>query len=174
MTEQPSVLSGALKKPFKEQVAFFRGKLGNLVPTRHWNDIQKAAHDKAFMVAGATKADLLTDLAAATDRAISEGKTLEAFRKDFMATIEKNGWRGFTGDESAAKRAWRTRIIYTTNCSTSYAGGRHAQLQHLSTWVYRHCDGEMHPRPQHLAWDGLTLPQNDPFWDSHYPPNGWG
>ena len=26
---------------------------------------------------------------------------------------------------------------------------------------------------QHLAWDGLSLRADDPFWDAHYPPNGW-
>ncbi|MFZ1575456.1 MAG: phage minor head protein [Chromatiaceae bacterium] len=38
----------------------------------------------------------------------------------------------------------------------------------------RHSHGVVHPRPQHVAWDGLVLPTDDPFWSSHYPPNGWG
>ena len=29
-------------------------------------------------------------------------------------------------------------------------------------------------RPQHVAWDGLTLRHDDPWWQVHYPPNGWG
>ncbi len=28
-------------------------------------------------------------------------------------------------------------------------------------------------RPQHRAWDGTILPIDDPWWDTHYPPNGW-
>jgi hypothetical protein len=168
------VISGALKRPFAEQVAFFRGKLGNLVPTAAWDDITKSSHDKAFMVAGAAKADLLTDLAAAVDRSITEGKSLEAFRQDFMATIERRGWSGFTGDESAAKRAWRTRVIYSTNASTSYAAGRYAQLQEFPVWVYQHSDSVAYPRPQHVSWNGLSLPADHDFWTTHYPPNGWG
>jgi hypothetical protein len=31
-----------------------------------------------------------------------------------------------------------------------------------------------HHRKEHLAWDGLVLPKDDPWWNSHYPPNGWG
>ena len=27
---------------------------------------------------------------------------------------------------------------------------------------------------QHLAWNGLVLRADDPFWHSHFPPNGWG
>ena len=176
MAKLPSVLSGIFKRPFAEQAAFFKAKLGTLVPTARWTDLAKSAHDRAFMVAGAAKADLLTDLAAAVDRSISEGKSLEAFRKDFMSIVQKNGWQGFTGDESAAKRAWRTRVIYQTNATTSYAAGRFAQLKEggFTEWIYHHNDAVTHPRPQHLAWDGLTLPQDDPFWDAHYPPNGWG
>jgi hypothetical protein len=27
-------------------------------------------------------------------------------------------------------------------------------------------------RQEHVSWDGLIL--DDPWWDSHFPPNGWG
>jgi len=173
---KPSVITGAFKKPFAEQVAFFRGKMGNQVPTVRWDDISKSAHDRAFMVAGAQKADLLSDLAAAVDRSISEGKSLGSFRKDFRAITEKHGWHGWTGDESDARRAWRTRIIYTTNASTSYAAGRMAQLRegNYPFWVYRHNDSVTSPRPLHLAWNGLTLPSDALWWKTHYTPNGWG
>ncbi|OIO75433.1 MAG: hypothetical protein AUJ57_00080 [Zetaproteobacteria bacterium CG1_02_53_45] len=172
---QPSVLSGAFAKPFPEQVAFFRGKLGNLVPTARWDDISRSAHDRGFMVAGAAKADLLADLGAAVDRSISEGKSIGAFRKDFRAIVEKHGWHGWTGDESDARRAWRTRIIYNTNAITSYSAGRLAQLRqgNFPFWVYRHNDSVNHPRPLHVAWDGLTLPSDALWWKTHYPPNGW-
>ena len=75
--------TGAFNKPFAEQVAAFRARLGNLVPTAAWDDLWQDAHDRAFMVAGAMKADLLADLASAVDKAISEGVGIEAFRRDF-------------------------------------------------------------------------------------------
>ncbi len=169
-------MAAVFRRPFAEQVAFFRNKLGRLVPTSRWDDLSHAAHDRAFAVAGAMKADLLADLAAAVDRAITEGKGLEAFRKEFMATIERRGWKGFTGDETARRRAWRTRIIYTTNAATSYAAGRNAQLAEAGYpfLVYRHNDSVAHPRPLHVSWDGLTLPAGHEFWSTHKPPNGWG
>ena len=52
-------LSGA-RQQFQEQIDFFRKKLN--LPTETWQDIQRAAHDRAFVVAGVTKADLLFDL----------------------------------------------------------------------------------------------------------------
>lgn len=171
----PSVLSGAFRRPFNEQIAFFRRKLGRLVPTRRWDDLETVEHDNAFMVAGAMKADLLTDLAAAVDRGIAEGTGLEKFRKDFRAIVERNGWHGWTGEDTAAGRAWRTRTIYRTNASTSYAAGRHAQLTagNFAVWVYRHGNAK-EPRIIHLHWDGLFLPPSHPFWRWFYPPSGWG
>lgn len=39
--------------------------------------------------------------------------------------------------------------------------------------VYRHGDSRV-PRPMHLSWDGTTLPNDDPWWQTHFTPNGWG
>lgn len=171
MANQSSVVSGALKRPFKEQVAYFRNKLGNLVPTRRWSDMLRDEHDIGFMVAGAQKADLLSDLATAVDRAISEGVGLNAFRKDFRDIVERRGWHGWTGEGSDKGEAWRTRIIYQTNMATSYAAGRYVQLTDggFDLWVYKH-GGSREPRAQHLAWDGLTLPRDHEFWTENYPP----
>lgn len=41
-------------------------------------------------------------------------------------------------------------------------------------WRYVHNDSVMHPREEHLAWHGLTLPATHEFWQTHFAPNGWG
>lgn len=175
MADRPSVVSGVFRRPFREQVAYFRGKLGNLVPTERWDDIDRAEHDTAFMVAGAQKADLLADLAMAVDRSVTEGKSLDAFRKDFDAAVERNDWRGWTGEGTKGGRAWRTRTIYRTNATVSYAAGRRAQLEAggFTYWVYRH-GGSKDPRPEHLELNGLVLRSDDPAWAWLYPPSDWG
>ncbi len=157
--------------PFKEAIAFFRNKLS--LPSGRWTDVWKDAHDTAFMVAGAAKADLLQDLRRAVEEAISQGTTLQTFRQRFDETVEKTGWSYKGG------RGWRTRVIYETNLRTAYAAGRHAQLTDPDLlrvrpyWRYLH-GGSKDPRPEHLSWDGLVLPADDPWWNEHYPPNGWG
>lgn len=173
-TNDPAI-GGVFRQPFTEQVAFFRRKLGNLVPTERWDDMLGAAHDDGFMVAGAAKADLLTDLAAATDKAIAEGIGLEAFRSDFRAIVAKHGWTGWTGEGSVRGEAWRVKTIYRTNMMTSYAAGRMAQLraEDWPLWIYRH-GGSLEPRLHHLSWDGIALPPDHPFWATHYPPSDWG
>lgn len=34
--------------------------------------------------------------------------------------------------------------------------------------------GDGRVRPEHAALDGIIRPVNDSFWDTHFPPNGWG
>jgi uncharacterized protein with gpF-like domain len=163
---------GVFMLPFEEQIAFFRQKLN--LPTEHYDDILAAAHDRAFMVAGAAKADLLTDLRGAVDKAIADGKSIQWFRKQFDSIVQTQGW------DYRGGRDWRTRIIYTTNLSASYAAGRYRQLtdsdllQTRPYWKYLHNDSVMHPRPLHVAWSGTVLRYNDPWWQTHFPPNGWG
>ena len=110
---------------FAEQIAFFRQKVN--IGTARWDDLLGAAHDRAFVVAGAAKADLLADLRAAVTKAIEQGTTLATFRQDFDALVARHGWTGWTGEGTAAGRAWRTRVIYETNLRASYAAGRWAQ-----------------------------------------------
>ncbi len=167
----------AFYNPFAEQLEFLRNKLN--LPTERYDDIIKSAHDRAFIVAGAAQADLLHDLNTAILKAAEQGRGMQEFRKDFDKLVLKNGWTGWTGEGSAAGRAWRTNIIYQTNMATSYAAGRWKQLNDPGLlairpyWRYIHADGIMHPRPLHVSWHGLVLRHDHPFWLTHFPPNGW-
>lgn len=156
--------------PFQEQIRFFRSKTA--VPTERWADVWRAGHDKAFMVAGAQSAELLADLQTAVGQAIAEGRTLRDFQRDFDQIVQRHGWT-YNGS-----RGWRTRLIYETNLRASYQAGRFAQLQRVARsrpyWLYRHSDAVATPRPLHLAWDGKILRHDDPWWQAHFPPNGWG
>jgi hypothetical protein len=171
-------LDGA-RQQLQEQIDFFRSKLN--LPSETWRDIQRAAHDRAFMVAGAAKADLLADLRKAVDQAV-HGGSIGEFRKNFDDIVAKHGWTGWTGQGSKPGEAWRTRVIYQTNIAASYAAGRRAQLTDPALlsrrpyWRYVHNDSVTHPRPYHKLWGDqrLTLRHDHPFWDTHFPPNGWG
>ena len=170
-----SDLALSFGKPFNYQLAALRLRFGDLHPTAKWDDIWQDAHNRAFMVAGAIKADLVADFALAIDKAVSQGTGLQSFAKDFRAIVEKHGWHGWTGEGTKKGEAWRIRTIYGTNMRVSYAAGRFAQLKDsgFKYWVYRHGNA-LEPRLQHLAWDGLILEVDHPFWNTHFPPNGWG
>lgn len=40
--------------------------------------------------------------------------------------------------------------------------------------MYYHNPNVKEPREDHLAWHGMVLAIDDPWWDTHTPPNGWG
>ena len=166
----PQIVAAAMGLPPQQAIDFLKQKLA--VPSEHWTDVWKQAHARSFMVAGAASQALVDDFHQAVNRAIAEGRTLADFRKDFDAIVEKHGW------VQKHDPGWRANIIYETNLSMAYSAGRYAELTAPGTlavfpfWQYVH-SGSRHPRVQHLAWNGLTLRADDPWWDSHYPPNGW-
>lgn len=160
----------ATSLPFAEQNQFFRRKLN--LPTNAWTDIYTREHDYAFVVAGANRDDLVQDFRQAVEKAIADGTTLEAFRKDFDRIVAKYGWSYRGG------RNWRSRVIYETNMRSSYMAGRYEQLMAVREdrpyWQYLHSDAVEHPREEHLAWNGMVLRWDDPWWQYHFPINAWG
>lgn len=155
--------------PFQEAIAFFQGKLD--VTTERWDQMLGEAHAKAFTVAGATKLDLLQDLRGAVAKAIEDGETISQFRKRFDQVVAKHGW-SYKG-----KRGWRTRVIYDTNLRTAHAAGRWQQIQRLKArrpYLQYKTAGDERVRPLHHSWNNTVLHVDDPWWDTHYPPNGWG
>lgn len=155
--------------PFKQAIDFFRQK--TQLPTSGWTDIWEQQHSHAFVVAGATQDALLEDFHNAIRQAQEQGTGYAAFRQQFEAIAAKHGWayKGTPG--------WRSKVIYDTNITQAYNAGRWEQmwaLKHLRPYVlYTHTSIE-HPRLQHQAWNGLILPIEDPWWDTHKPSNGWG
>jgi hypothetical protein len=131
-------------------------------------------HDRAFVVAGATDIAMLEEFQSAV---IEGARTYDsgAFAAEFDRIVETYGW-SYNGG-----REWRIRTIFETNIRTSYMAGRLKQLRDPDLvkiqpyWMYRHADTRvpMTPRPSHLSWDGLVLMWDDPWWDTHFPPNDW-
>lgn len=160
----------AVSLPFREQAEFFRRKLN--MPTEAWTDVYAQQQNYSFMVAGANRNDLVADFRAAVDKAITDGGTLEDFRRDFDEIVARYGW-SYNGG-----RNWRSRVIFETNLNTTYMAGRYEQLMAVREdrpyWQYLHSDAVEEPRPLHEGWDGMVLRWDDPWWQYHFPTNGWG
>ncbi|MDO5625020.1 MAG: phage minor head protein [Pseudomonadota bacterium] len=156
--------------PFDAQARYFQRKVN--VPTMHWQDLMHGDHAHGFMVAGLTRMDVLDDIRQAMQAVMDEGLTLKDFQERFEAAV-KGRWEGFTGSDTPERRAWRAKVIYQTNLRTSYMAGRWEQLQKFPYLRYQH-NTTRHPRKDHQEWDGRIIARNDPWWNTHYPPNGWG
>lgn len=126
-----------------------------------------------ILVAGAAQDALVEDFFNAIQQAkwAKDGGGYEGFKQRFTEIATKHGW-AYNGAPG-----WRSRVIYDTNITQAYNAGRYQQMVELKEfrpyWQYRHTSIE-HPRLQHLAWNGITLPADDPWFNTHFPQNGWG
>ena len=141
------------------------------IPSESWADLWQGMHAAAFVVAGATKQAVVEDFHEAVTRAIDEGRTLEQFRGDFDRIVAEHGW-SYRGS-----RGWRSRVIYQTNMRTAHAAGEWAGIQDtkkLLPYLRYVTMDDPRVRPEHAAWHNVVLPVDHPWWETHYPPNGWG
>ena len=156
---------------FEQALEFFRQKLN--IPSERWNDIWQEEHDYAFTVAGAMLADLLEDLRAAVQQAIEGEVSRDEFIRQFEEIATRRGW-AYRGEKN-----WRANIIFQTNLRTAYAAGRYQQmtdpeiLNRRPYWMWIHGDSRI-PRPLHRALHGRVFSADSSFWDSMYPPCGFG
>ena len=179
-------MTGIALKPLPpaEAVAYFRQK-GYKIGF-DYRDVWQREHQAAFTVAKAMQMDLLMDIREQIDAAITNGTTLADFRATLMPNLVSRGWWGksmmadpVTGEvkEVQLGSARRLKVIYDTNLRTAHAEGQWARIQEtkatLPYLMYDHTPSP-HERKEHAAWDGLVLPADDSWWQSHYPIKAWG
>ena len=150
-----------------------------------YKDVWNEEHATAFTVAKAMQIDVLSDIKSAVETAIKDGHSFEHFKKDLQPTLIKKGWWGrkkmtdpLTGEEVNAQLGSdrRLKTIYDTNLRSAYQKAQYERTMasDLHPYLMYRVGNSAHHRPQHLAWDGLILPKDDPFWDKHLPPNEYG
>ncbi|ANK79400.1 MAG: hypothetical protein TEF_00300 [Rhizobiales bacterium NRL2] len=169
--------------PPAEAVAFFRSK--GYRTGFSWRDVSAEQHGQAFTVAKAMRLDVLEAIRGEVDRALASGTTFQEFRKTLTPRLKELGWWGrkpmfdaLTGETIEAQLGSdrRLRIIYDANLRAAHAAGHWTRIQATKQDLpyLRYVavlDGRT--RPQHRAWHGTLLPVDHPFWQTHYPPNGW-
>ncbi|MCG7939498.1 MAG: DUF935 family protein [Candidatus Thiodiazotropha lotti] len=154
--------------------------------TFSWKDMLAESHSYAFTVAKMMEVDLLHEVRKQVDQAIASGSTLQQFIKELKPRLRQAGWWGkkamidpITGKSVTAQlgSARRLETIFRANLQAAYAAGHWANAQATKASIpylmYDAVDDDR-TRPEHKSWDGLVLPVDDPFWNTHYPPNGWG
>lgn len=156
---------------FSEAIDFLKRRLA--VPPARWlellREVDAAARDRS---AGMSEA-LVRDITAAILDAIESGEGLPSFLSAWDDAVGRHGWT----DESGGRRA---EMAFRMMASQAYAAGRWQQIQRLKAvrpWLrYVHVDPELlqpYSRPEHAHWHNTILSIDDPWWDTHYPPNGW-
>ena len=169
---------------FEEPTAVYE-YLKSKKPEAHfdYDEIVHDAHKKAFTVAKMMNLDLLKDMQASLAKAFKEGVGFDEWKKNVKPMLAKKGWLGNikvkdpkTGEEKeiyVGNR--RLRTIFNTNMRTAYAKARYeSQMQSLGEYFRYTAVLDSRTREAHRKLHGKTLPKTDKFWDTNYPPNGWG
>lgn len=155
------------------------------VPTRRWDQFAPAEHALGFTVARSAGFDILEDIRTEIRKAIRDGLPFDQFRSALEPALKAKGWWGDrqrfdpdTGREVTERLGSprRLRLIYDANIRSAQAAGEWVDIQANKAFLpyleYITSLSER-KRPEHLAWVGTTLPVDDPWWRTHYPPNGW-
>ncbi len=184
MPRKPFTLSSVFGLPPAEAVDFFRQK-GFKIGFDH-RDVWQQEHQAAFTVAKAMQMDLLQDIRGQVDAALTDGTTFETFKAALKPNLVKRGWWGKAMMTDPADgqikevqlgSPRRLKTIYDTNLRTAHAEGQWARIQEnkatLPYLMYDHTPSA-HERKEHAAWDGLVLPADDSWWQSHMPVRAWG
>lgn len=154
--------------PFDEAIDFFKDKLP--LKPGDYARLREEAKSKAFTVSGITSLEILNDILNELQKAIEEGLTAETFRKSINPLLERRGWEGLT--------PYQADNVFRTNIQTAYNVGRYRQqtepdvVNDRPIWIYDAVN-DRQTRPAHLAMDGMARRNDDPFWDTWYPPNGF-
>jgi hypothetical protein len=167
----------------KEALAYLKNK--KLQPAFSYKDVWHEEHAAAFTVAKAMQYDVLSDLHMAVVDAMEHGQSFESFKKNIKPVLQQKGWWGkkemtdpLTGQTVNAQLGSdrRLKTIYSVNTRSAYQKGQYdrTMASDLHPYMMYRIGPSVHHREDHAGWDGLILPKDDPWWDSHFPPNGWG
>lgn len=167
-----------------EAIAYFRQK-GYRIGF-DYRDVWQQEHQAAFTVAKAMQIDLLTEIRDFVDAAIADGTTLATFQAELMPRLVKRGWWGqqemvdpLDGETKLVQLGSPRRLetIFDTNMATAYSEGQWERIQRnqeLFPFLEYVRSASVHPRHTHMAYAGLVLRADDPFWQSHLPIKEWG
>lgn len=168
----------------REALTWLKAK--KLTPGFDYRDVWREEHSIGFTVAKMTQLDLLADVRRLVEDALENGQTFAQFRDVLKPLLVSRGWWGVQPLEDALTQETRPvqlgsdrrlRVIYDTNMRTARAAGQWARIERtrlaMPYLLYTLGPSQQH-RDEHQKWANLCLPVDDPFWQTHMVPNGWG
>ena len=155
--------------PPARALAYFRSK--GLKVTFSYRDLVGDAHDQAFTVAKMLDIDLLRSVRDRLGDALASGQSFGDWKKTIMPELKAAGWWG-----EPNQGARRLDTIFRTNMQTAYSAEQWEQMREqaeLAPYLLYDAVDDNRTRALHKLWDNTVLPFNDPWWKTHYPPNGY-
>ena len=169
--------------PPKEAVDYLRRK--GVRTGFSFQDVWREEHGMAFTVAKMMNMDMLHHVQRSLVEAGRNGTTKEEWSRQMTQYLSKQGWWGRKevvdpkdgkkvvaqlGSSRRLDTIWRVNMGQAAQAGVWERGQRSTSHPYI---LYRVGPSKRH-RDQHLAWDGVLLPKDDPFWAVANPRNGWG
>lgn len=126
--------------------------------------------------------DLMRQRLARSNYVFSGMKTFHELNEAFPSLIDENGDRKtfehFFNDVRNIDEAYNRNYLraeYNFVQQSAQMAARWEQFTEDGDRYYLQyrTAGDDKVRPEHAALDRITLPIDDPFWETYYPPNGW-
>jgi len=149
--------------PPKQAIEHFKAK--KIVRKREFKKLSAEARSAAFTVGGIYKNDVLQGFKDELRLSLERGRTQAATIKRFNDIL--------AGAAHRQLGEFHLETVFRTNMGTAYGVGRRHGLEQtkedLPFWTY-HAVGDDRTRPKHEALTGVTLPADNDFWTTHFPP----
>lgn len=150
--------------PFDEAILTTRAR-GVVLPDVYYGHLQGIARADSFSIAGLARVEQIQQALVSLTEALESGETFDAWR----ARVRR-------GDVDLDLPDYRLENIYRTNLQGAYARGRcrqHDVIAERRPWLLYSAVNDSRTRPAHAAMDGTLLHRDDPWWQTHRPPNGY-
>jgi SPP1 gp7 family putative phage head morphogenesis protein len=134
-----------------------------------WDSIGPEEYARAFTAAGTAGSDVVADIYAAMLQTIRDGGTEQDFAAQITPILVRKGWLPGPGQTIGS----RVQLIYDTNLRVARAIGRWDRVQglaHVMPYLQAQTVGDRRVRDEHVAFNGVVLPVNHPFWTEFWPP----
>lgn len=156
------------RTPYEEALDWLVKRL-NLSPAEV-ADLEHLYQADALRVIQKTSSLIESELEAAILQSVQSGEHVREGLKPLREVFDRNG---LTPDN-----AFTLESLFRTQTAIAYGAGRWNADQDPVVqeilWGYKYVTvGDDRVRPAHVGFDGTTLPKDDPFWRTNFPPNGW-
>lgn len=167
----------------EQMLEYLTGRVGVAV-TFDLRDMWAEEHAQQFTVSRLARLDLLAALQEGITASVEGDLTRRDWMQDAEQLLTRAGWWGSvdvldpaTGDTVTTRfNGARLKLIFDTNTRVASSAGLWERVNDAKAthpYVRYITRGDEKVRASHAQWNGVTLPIDSAFWNTHWPPNGW-
>ena len=148
--------------PFEEAISAMDAR-GIVLPAQYYGELQGIQRQLNFSIAGVASLDQLQAVLDSLTSKLAEGQSFKE-------------WQDSVAVKDLGLPKHRLDNIFRTNIQNAYNRGHWEQIKQnekFQPYLMYDAINDSRTRPSHRALDGVIRRIDDPFWDTHYPANGY-